>query len=93
MIRSANRLTVTSIGNFRAEVTFKDLDVRPKLRAMLEEMKSRALSDLDLRIVSINPPFLLSQDRHDAMYAENWHKAEGLADQIFEECLFPQVRS
>lgn len=33
LIRSANRLTVRSIDNFRAEVTFKDLDVRPKLRA------------------------------------------------------------
>ena len=70
LIRSANRLTVRSIDNFRAEVTFKDLDVRPKLRTMLEEMKSSVLSDLDSMIVSINPPFLLSQDGHDVRYAE-----------------------
>ena len=92
-IRSANRLTVTSIGNFRATLTFKDRGVLPELRAMLDEMKSSALSDLDSSIVRINPPFLLSQDDHDAMYAENWRKAEALVDQIFEECFFPQVRS
>ena len=32
-VRSANRLTVRSIGNLRAEVTFKDLDVPRERRA------------------------------------------------------------
>ncbi len=65
-----NRLVVKNVDRVRLSMSLGDSKLPEGLQSFINQEATNVIESLGNDIITANPPFLLTQEKHDAMFAE-----------------------